>query len=177
MGDTTNVGVLVADLEKAIDVWLTKVCALHSTTILSTDERAGTCAPLPTSAQTLHSLTRTRIQELMLFHSIMRYFCVANADHEHEHERCQVPEGGQAHAAAQAAAEEACAALDAAIAQRELAKERRVDDSASVAREIEELQRALARKDQLVADQRRLLERWRDRLAQLRAATPGEPLQ
>lgn len=60
MGDTTNVGVLVADLEKAIDVWLTKVCALHSTTILSTDERAGTFAPLPTSAQTLHSLMRTK---------------------------------------------------------------------------------------------------------------------
>jgi hypothetical protein len=86
-----------------------------------------------------------------------------------------VPEGGHAHAAAQAGAEEACAAVDAAIAGAELdqlAREQGDDSAVAVAREIQELQHALERKNRLVADQHRMLESWRDRLAQLRDATP-----
>ena len=65
--------------------------------------------------------------------------------------------------------------MDAAIAEGELeqlAREGGDDGAVAVAREIYELQLSLDRKNRLVADQQRMLEGWRDRMAQLREATP-----
>jgi len=176
MSDPSNTAQLVAELENVIAVWLAKVSKQHASSVQSfaqplpsQDEASLGCHTLLLLANLSVALTCLCDHTNLLTRNRGQrspWLLVA---------RRQVPEGGHAHAAAQAAAEEACAAVDAAIAGAELdqlAREQGDDSAIAVAREIQELQHALERKNRLVADQHRMLESWRDRLAQLRDATP-----
>eukprot|EP00037_Helgoeca_nana_P019335 m.188282 g.188282 ORF g.188282 m.188282 type:complete len:112 (-) comp24819_c0_seq1:250-585(-) len=77
-------------------------------------------------------------------------------------------------AAALSAVEDGCTTIDTAVASLELDTLAQLDGDVlgSVQAETLQLREELARKDQLVENQRQLLVGWRERLAELRQATP-----